>query len=69
MTGSGARAQVNIRLKPREAEILSAVAFLNATSAAEVVRPVVEAYLSDQQNDPAVRAALEIRKQRDPHDL
>jgi len=68
MTGSSTRAQVNIRLEPRDAEVLAAVAFLNDASGAEVLRPFVEEFLRKQRLDPAVRAALKIRgrQQRRP---
>lgn len=65
MTGlGGSRTQVNIRLEPREAEVLAAVAFLTEASAAEVLRPLVQEFLQRQQDDPDVRATLEIRARR-----
>jgi hypothetical protein len=64
MVASTARNQVNIRLDPDEADVLAAVAFLNDQSAAEVLRPVVQDFLRQQQTDGDVRAALEIRARR-----
>lgn len=64
MTGPGTRTQVNIRLDSREAEVLAAVAFLAEASAAEVLRPLVQDFLQQQEEDPDVRAALEIRARR-----
>jgi hypothetical protein len=61
MTGSRARTQVNIRLDPEDADVLAAIAFLSDSSGAEVLRPIVEAFLRNQRDDPAVIAALEIR--------
>ena len=64
MTGPATRTQVNIRLETREAEVLAAVAFLTETSAAEVLRPLVRDFLHKQEEDPDVKAALEIRARR-----
>ena len=55
---------MNIRLETREAEVLAAVAFLTETSAAEVLRPLVRDFLQEQEEDPDVKAALEIRARR-----
>lgn len=62
--GAGRPPQANIRLDPADAEVLAALAFLNGCSAAEILRPVVQRFLRDQRSDPAVRAALEIRRAR-----
>jgi hypothetical protein len=64
MTGPPTRTQVNIRLETHEAEVLAAVAFLTEASAAEVLRPLVRAFLQQQEQDPDVKAALEIRERR-----
>lgn len=64
MTGPATRTQVNIRLETREAEVLAAVAFLAEASAAEVLRPLVRVFLQQQEQDPDVKAALEIRARR-----
>lgn len=64
MTGPAPRTQVNIRLDPRDADVLAAVAFLNDASGAEVLRPVVQAFLSQLRDDPEVQAALDIRARR-----
>lgn len=63
-TGPSARTQVNIRLDSHEAEVLAAVAYLMETSAADVLRPSVQAFLKKHEKDPDVRAALEIRARR-----
>jgi len=56
--------QVNIRLDASDAEVLAAVAFLNNSSAAEVVRPVIERFLLQQRQDPEVQAAVGVRRRR-----
>lgn len=56
--------QVNITLERADAEVLAALSFLNASSAAEVVRPAVERFLREQREDAEVQAALEIRAGR-----
>jgi hypothetical protein len=61
MTTPVGRTQVNIRLESEEADLLAAVAFLSDQSAAEVLRPVIRAFLEDQRNDPDVTAAARIR--------
>jgi len=58
--------QVNIRLKPADAEVLSAVAFVSDCSAAEVLRPVVERFLLERRTDPGVEAALRARLSHGP---
>jgi hypothetical protein len=60
----GQRRQINVSLSRQLAEVLAAVAFLNGRSATEVVRPVVEEFLREQQDDPDVQKALRIRKSR-----
>ena len=55
---------MNVRLSPADAEVLAAIAFLNDRSVAEVVRPVIENFLREQQDDPAVRATLSLRADR-----
>jgi hypothetical protein len=54
--------QVNITLDAPDAEVLSALAFLAGVSAAEVVRPVVVAFLRGKRDDPAVTEALGVRE-------
>jgi len=56
--------QVNIRLDPSDAEVLAAVAFLNDCSAAEVVRPLLKAFLDERRTDPEVHAAIQARQRR-----
>lgn len=56
--------QVNVRLRPSDAEVLAAVAFINDRSAAEVVRPVIEEFLRAQHGDPRVKAAIKARADR-----
>jgi hypothetical protein len=53
-----ARRQVNILLTEEERDLVEAVAFVEETTASELLRPVVAAYLTKQRNDPDVRAAL-----------
>ena len=63
MTGPSSRAQVNIRLDPEDADVLAAMAFLRDSSGAEILRPVVHEFLERQRDDPAVEAALAVRRQ------
>lgn len=64
MARAATRGQVNIRLDPKEADVLAAVAFLHDASAAEVLRPIVQDFLRKQRDDPEVQAALEIKARR-----
>lgn len=64
MTASVTRAQVNIRLDPRDADVLAAAAFLNDASGAEVLRPVDQDFLRQPRDDPEVQTALDIRARR-----
>jgi hypothetical protein len=63
-SGSGRPPQVNIRLDPADAEVLATLAFLNDSSAAEVLRPVIQRFLRSQRGNPEIQAALEIRRRR-----
>lgn len=42
----------------RTSALLEAVAFVDETTASELLRPVVAAYLTKQRNEPEVEAAL-----------
>lgn len=59
-----ARRQVNILLAEEERDLVDAVAFVEETTASELLRPVVAAYLTKQRNDPDVTAALIALKNR-----
>lgn len=59
-----ARRQVNILLTEEERDLVEAVAFVEETTASELLRPVVAAYLTKQRNDPDVNAALGALKNR-----
>jgi hypothetical protein len=59
-----ARRQVNILLTEEERDLVEAVAFVEETTASELLRPVVAAYLTKQRNDPDVTAALAALKNR-----
>lgn len=59
-----ARRQVNILLTEEERRLVEAVAFVEETTASELLRPVVTAYLNKQRNDPDVVAALAAMKNR-----
>jgi hypothetical protein len=54
----GRPAQVNIRLTIEENDVLSALIFLEESSSAEVLRPVITAFLAQQRKDPQVQRAL-----------
>lgn len=56
--------QVNIRLDRSDADVLAAVAFLNDSSAAEVVRPLIARFLEEQRDDPEVQAAITARARK-----
>lgn len=62
-----ARRQVNILLTEEERDLVEAVAFVDETTASELLRPVVAAYLTKQRNDPDVKAALTALKNRRAH--
>lgn len=64
MTTKMARRQVNILLTEEERDLVEAVAFVEETTASELLRPVVAAYLTKQRNDPDVKAALAALKNR-----
>lgn len=55
---------MNILLTEEERDLVEAVAFVDETTASEVLRPVVAAYLTKQRNDPDVKAALTALKNR-----
>jgi hypothetical protein len=59
-----ARRQVNILLTEEERDLVEAVAFVEETTASELLRPVVAAYLTKQRNDPDVKAALTALRNR-----
>ena len=59
-----ARRQVNILLTEEERDLVEAVAFVEETTASDLLRPVVAAYLTKQRNDPDVMAALAALKNR-----
>jgi hypothetical protein len=59
-----ARRQVNILLTEEERDLVEAVSFIEETTASELLRPVVAAYLTKQGNDPDVKAALAALKNR-----
>lgn len=55
--------QVNLGLDAEDHDILQAVAFVRQTSGAAVLRPVVESFLREQRDAPAVKLALEALQQ------
>jgi endonuclease III len=56
--------QVNVRLTAEENDVLAALCFLEECSASEVLRPVIEAFLSQQTKDPQVGAVLRALAER-----
>jgi hypothetical protein len=56
--------QVNVRLTTEENDVLSALVFLEECSAAEVLRPVITAFLAQQRKDPQVQHALHALEER-----
>lgn len=59
-----AKPQVNVLLSQEDRDLVEAVAFVNESSASELLRPVVAAYLNKQRNDPDVKAALSALENR-----
>jgi hypothetical protein len=57
-------AQVNVRLTIEESDVLSALIFLEESSAAEVLRPIISAFLTQQRKDPQVQRALQALEER-----
>jgi len=53
-----AKPQVNVLLSQDDRDLLEAVAFVDETTASELLRPVVAAFLTKQRNEPDVKAAL-----------
>jgi hypothetical protein len=56
--------QVNFRLTQEEHDVLSALAFLEETSAPEVLRSVVLRFLAQKSKDPQVKLALRALQER-----
>ncbi len=56
--------QVNVRLTAAEHDVVTALAFLEGTSSAEVIRTAVSDFLSTQAKDPDVVALLTTRATR-----
>lgn len=54
-----ARPQANVSLSAEEYDVLVALAFVEETSASEVLRPVVTEFLDSQAGTPEVRQALD----------
>lgn len=55
---------MNILLTEDERDLVEAVAFVEETTASDLLRPVVAAYLTKQRNDPDVTAALTALRNR-----
>ena len=56
--------QANVRLTPEEKDILAAAAFIEESSASEIVRRVVVAFLEQQMKDPQIQLALRALEER-----
>jgi len=56
--------QANVRLTPEEKDLLAASAFIEESSASEVVRRVVVAFLEQQKKDPQIQLALRALEER-----
>lgn len=56
--------QANVRLTPEEKDVLAASAFIEESSASEVVRRVVVAFLEQQKKDPQIQLALRALEER-----
>jgi hypothetical protein len=56
--------QVNLRLTQEEHDVLSALVFLEETSAPEALRSVVVRYLAQKADDPQVKLALRALRER-----
>lgn len=55
---SSRRSQVNARLEPHAFDVVRAVAFVDETSEADVVRRAVDDLVAQREGDPEVREAL-----------
>ena len=53
-----AKPQVNVLLSQDERDVLEAIAYVEESTASELLRPVVGSYLNKERNDPDVQAAL-----------
>ena len=60
--GESRQEQLNLRLSRAHYDILDAVAYLDETNRASVVRTVIEEYLQDRLGDEDVQLLLAIRK-------
>jgi hypothetical protein len=58
------RRQVNILLAEEDRDLLEAIAFVEETTASELLRPVVAGYLTKQRSDPDVTRALTALRSR-----
>lgn len=56
--------QANVRLTAAEQDVVRALAFLDGTSASEVLRPAVSSYLLQRAEEPEVKEALAVLKRR-----
>jgi hypothetical protein len=56
--------QVNVRLTAAEHDVVTALAFLEGTSSAEVIRTAVAEFLSVQASDPDVVTLMRTRAER-----
>jgi hypothetical protein len=56
--------QVNVRLTAAEHDVVTALAFLEGTSSAEVIRAAVSDFLAAQAADPDVMALMRTRAER-----
>jgi ABC-type molybdate transport system ATPase subunit len=56
--------QVNVRLTIEESDVLAALVFLEESSAAEVLRPVITAFLAQQRKDQQVQRVLQALEER-----
>jgi hypothetical protein len=63
-TGNSRTEQVNFRLTTEEHDVLSALSFLEESSAPEVLRSVVARFLAQKAHDPQVKPALRALQER-----
>ena len=62
--GESKSEQVNVRLTAAQHDVVTALAYLEGTSSAEVIRTAVTDFLAVQANDPDVTTLMRTRAER-----
>lgn len=64
VSGAGRRRQVNARLEQRAHDVVCAIAFVDGTSEAEVVRQAVDDLVARRENESDIQDALRLVAKR-----